>query len=63
MTGFHASTSAEYAAAFVKALDLSPSGTLEMRLRARKSARRFSEEVFARQWILNMERLVALQRR
>jgi alpha-1,2-mannosyltransferase len=34
-----------------------------MRLRARESARRFSEEVFAEQWVRHMETLVNLQRK
>jgi alpha-1,2-mannosyltransferase len=61
--GFHASTEAEYASAFAHALDQSPGDTLAMRLRARKSAERFSEEVFAGKWVQQMEKLVALQNR
>jgi alpha-1,2-mannosyltransferase len=34
-----------------------------MRLRARKSAKRFSEEVFEEQWLAQMGRLVALGKR
>jgi alpha-1,2-mannosyltransferase len=59
--GFHASTEEQYAAAFAKALSLSPEDTVAMRLRARLSARRFTEEVFAGKWIAEMERLVQLQ--
>ena len=33
-----------------------------MRLRARESSRRFSEEMFSEQWLQQMEKLVALQR-
>ena len=62
-TGFHASTAEQYAEAFAKALTLSDSETLEMRLRARKSAGRFTEEVFARKWIMHMEQLVLLQQK
>jgi alpha-1,2-mannosyltransferase len=61
MTGFHASTKTEYALAFARALDQSASDTLAMRMRARKSAARFSEEVFAGKWVQQMEKLVALQ--
>lgn len=60
-TGFLASTVEEYAAAFEKALSMSPEDTVAMRLRARKSAKRFSEEVFAERWVEHMERLVGLQ--
>lgn len=59
-TGFHASTVEEYAARFREALDMSPEDTLAMRLRARASARRFTEEAFARQWVERMERLVGM---
>ena len=31
-----------------------------MRIRARKSAERFTEEEFAREWLNQMDRLVAL---
>ena len=31
-----------------------------MRLRARQSAKRFTEEEFARLWIIEMERLIKL---
>jgi alpha-1,2-mannosyltransferase len=34
-----------------------------MRLRARKSAKRFSEEVFEEKWLAQMDRLVAFGRR
>ena len=33
-----------------------------MRLRARESARRFSEEVFAEAWVRHLGRLVGLSR-
>lgn len=59
--GFHASTADEYALAFGKALSLNSDGALTMRLRARKSAQRFREEVFSAQWIKQMEKLVKLQ--
>lgn len=59
--GFHATTPTEFAEGFAKALSLSPEDALAMRLRARKSAKRFSEEVFATAWVGQMEKLVALQ--
>ncbi|KAM0246600.1 hypothetical protein ACHAQJ_010161 [Trichoderma viride] len=60
-TGFHASTAAEFAAGYEAALSLPD--PLAMRLRARKSAKRFSEEVFEKKWLAQMGRLVALGRR
>ena len=35
---------------------------MAMRLRARKSAKRFTEQAFAEKWVKNMETLVRLQR-
>ncbi|KKK25432.1 alpha-1,2-mannosyltransferase alg-11, partial [Aspergillus ochraceoroseus] len=46
-TGFHAQTEEEFAAAFEAALALSAEEKMAMRLRARKSALRFTEEEFA----------------
>lgn len=60
-TGFHASTESEYAAAFKDALSLSPSDALAMRLRARKTAKRFNELAFEEQWLKHMSRLVHLK--
>ncbi|KAF3077613.1 hypothetical protein CFAM422_000815 [Trichoderma lentiforme] len=60
-TGFHGSTAAEFAAGYEAALSLPD--PLAMRLRARKSATRFSEEVFEEKWLAQMDRLVALCRR
>ncbi|KAF1820360.1 glycosyltransferase family 4 protein [Dissoconium aciculare CBS 342.82] len=57
-TGFHASTEAEFAAGFEKALALSPEDALAMRLRARKSSWRFSEQVFSEAWNKEMRALV-----
>lgn len=54
--GFHATTAAEFAAAFEKALTVE--NPLEMRLRARESAWRFSEGEFARKWIEQTAKLV-----
>jgi alpha-1,2-mannosyltransferase len=59
--GFHGSTAAEFAAGYEAALSLAD--PLAMRLRARKSAKRFSEEVFAERWLAQMDRLVALCKR
>jgi alpha-1,2-mannosyltransferase len=58
-SGFHATTSAEFAEGFEQALSLKDK--LAMRLRARQSAKRFTEEEFARKYILQMERLVRLR--
>ncbi|KAI1431957.1 glycosyltransferase family 4 protein [Xylaria sp. CBS 124048] len=55
-TGFHATTSTEYAEGFEKALSL-PS-PLAVRLRARKSAQRFTEEEFAKRWLAELQKLV-----
>ncbi|KAF3052415.1 asparagine-linked glycosylation protein [Didymella keratinophila] len=60
-TGFHATTADEYAEGFRKALTLSPEETLAMRHRARKSAERFTDQVFAERWLKNMDKLVKLQ--
>ena len=57
-TGFHASTSAEFAEGFERALSLT--NPLAVRQRARQSAKRFTEEEFAKKWTAQMERLVAL---
>ena len=58
--GFHADTVQEYSAAFSIALDLSPKEALRMRQRARKSAKRFSEEMFAESWVRQLDKLVDL---
>ena len=60
-TGFHASSVSEYAAAFEKALSLSASEKIEMRLRARTSARRFMEADFAARWLKQFSHLVDLR--
>ncbi|PVI07762.1 glycosyltransferase family 4 protein [Periconia macrospinosa] len=60
-TGFHASTSEEYADGFRRALSMSPEETLAMRRRARKSAGRFTDKGFADKWLQNMDQLVRLQ--
>ncbi|KAK4202562.1 family 4 putative glycosyltransferase [Triangularia verruculosa] len=58
-TGFHATTSSEFAEGFEKALSLED--PLEVRLRARESAKRFTEEEFARRWVREMEPVVGLR--
>ena len=60
--GFHASTVSEYATAFSQALSLSPKEALAMRLRARSSAKRFSDEEFATSWSNQFDRLVTLRK-
>lgn len=60
LIGFHAITAAQFAEGFEKALSLQD--TLSMRKRARTSAKRFTEEEFAKRWIQQMESLVSLQR-
>ncbi|KAK0613750.1 hypothetical protein B0T14DRAFT_284298 [Immersiella caudata] len=59
-TGFHATTSEEFAAGFEKALSIA--NPLRVRQRARESAKRFTEEEFAKRWTLQMEKLVAMGR-
>ncbi|KAF2272720.1 UDP-Glycosyltransferase/glycogen phosphorylase [Westerdykella ornata] len=61
-TGYHASSVEEYAAAFDKALSLPAEEALKMRLRARRSARRFSTQVFGEKWVRRMEELIRLRR-
>lgn len=58
-TGFRASTEEEFAAAFEAALALPEQERVAMRVRARKSALRFTEEEFARKWIVEVGKLVA----
>ena len=57
-TGYHASSSSEYAAAFTEALSLSSEERIAIRRRSRLSAKRFTEEAFANRWIAQMERLI-----
>jgi alpha-1,2-mannosyltransferase len=61
-TGFRASTEEQFAAGFEDALSLPAAEKVAMRLRARKSAMRFTEEEFARKWIVEVEKLVDLRR-
>lgn len=60
-TGFRASTEEEFAAAFEAALTLPSDEKVAMRLRARKSALRFTEEEFSRKWVVEVEKLVSLR--
>ncbi|RAL65518.1 hypothetical protein DID88_001084 [Monilinia fructigena] len=62
-TGFHASTSEQFAQGFESALSLPREDKIAMRLRARKSAQRFTEAEFAKKWIVGMEELVLLRRK
>ncbi|KAG9237297.1 putative GDP-Man:Man(3)GlcNAc(2)-PP-Dol alpha-1,2-mannosyltransferase [Amylocarpus encephaloides] len=59
-TGFHATTSTEFANGFEQALALPDK--LAMRCRARKSAKRFTEEEFVKGWLKQMEKLVVLRK-
>ncbi|KAH7320237.1 alpha-1,2-mannosyltransferase alg11 [Stachybotrys elegans] len=59
-TGFHATTAEEFATGYEKALSMP--NPLSVRQRARKSAQRFTEEEFARGWLVEMERLVAIKK-
>ncbi|KAJ4269575.1 asparagine-linked glycosylation protein [Fusarium torreyae] len=60
-TGFHATTEEEFAEGYEKALSLP--NPLVVRLRARESAKRFTEEEFAKKWTVQVARLVSLARR
>ncbi|KAF4978502.1 hypothetical protein FZEAL_5122 [Fusarium zealandicum] len=59
-TGFHATTEEEFADGYEKALSLPD--PLAVRLRARESAKRFTEEEFAKKWATQLAQLVALAR-
>ncbi|KAI1799068.1 glycosyltransferase family 4 protein [Daldinia bambusicola] len=58
-TGFHASTTSEFADGFEKAL--SHPDPLSVRRRARLSSKRFTEEEFAKKWLSELEKLVAMK--
>lgn len=60
--GFHASTAEQFAQGFEKALSLPRQDKIAMRLRARKSAQRFTEAEFAKKWIVGMEELFGLRK-
>ncbi|KAH8175480.1 glycosyl transferases group 1 domain-containing protein [Sarocladium implicatum] len=55
-TGFHATTTDEFAEAYEKALTVP--NAYAMRQRARQSARRFTEEAFEGKWVEQFQRLV-----
>jgi alpha-1,2-mannosyltransferase len=57
--GFLATTATEFAEGFEQALSLEDK--LAMRLRARQSAKRFTEEQFAKRWVSQMEILVKMR--
>lgn len=57
-TGFHAITEEQFADGFEKALTLPEEERVAMRLRARESAERFSEECFAKGWVGALELLI-----
>lgn len=60
MFGYHAENDEEFAKAFARVNMLSEGERMEMRLRARESADRFTEEVFVRQWNEQMGVLVGM---
>ena len=62
-TGFHALMEQQYADQLEKALTLQGQELLDMRLRARRSARRFNEAAFEERWLKSMSELVALRSR
>lgn len=62
-TGFHATTADDFAAAFEKALSMAEGQVLQMRVRARQSARRFDEETFDGLWLGEFAKLMALEER
>lgn len=61
-TGFRAETEEQFAAAFEAAIALPEEERVAMRLRARRSAERFSEDEFAGKWLGEMEKLVELRK-
>jgi alpha-1,2-mannosyltransferase len=60
-TGYHAETDEQFATAFGFVFGMNDAERLEMRLRNREAAKRFTEEAFARKWIGRMEELVRMQ--
>ncbi|CAI7652339.1 unnamed protein product [Penicillium bialowiezense] len=57
-TGFRAETEEQFAASFEAALALPEEEKVAMRMRARRSALRFTEEEFSRKWLGQVEKLV-----
>ncbi|KAF2840758.1 glycosyltransferase family 4 protein [Patellaria atrata CBS 101060] len=62
-TGFYATTAEDYKKAFTQILNMSSTEILQMRIRARESAKRFTEERFASKWLQQMTNLIELQTR
>lgn len=60
-TGFHASTDLQYAAGFAKVLEMPPEDVLPLREAARKSAKRFTEDVFKQAWNRQTEKMIRLE--
>ena len=62
-TGFHATTAEEYADALQQALEMSQGEASNMRLRSRRSAKRFNEHAFEEAWTSHLDKLVRLRAR
>lgn len=62
-TGCHAETAQEFASGFEWGLNLPPKEVDEMRCRARVSAGRFTEDVFAEAWLAGLGTLLDLEKR
>ncbi|KAG5297453.1 alpha-1,2-mannosyltransferase alg-11 [Histoplasma ohiense] len=60
-TGFRATTEPEFAAAFEAVLALPIEERVAMRLRARRSSKRFTDEVFAERWVGEIGKLIELE--
>ncbi|EAW08043.1 alpha-1,2-mannosyltransferase ALG11 [Aspergillus clavatus NRRL 1] len=60
-TGFRAASEEQFAAAFEAALALPEEEKVAMRLRARRSALRFTEEEFSLKWVEEVGRLVEMR--
>lgn len=61
-TGYHASTEQEYADSFRLALELPPKERVDIRLRARSSAQRFSDGRFSQGWVKEVAEMMRMQR-
>ncbi|KAL8243805.1 hypothetical protein R6Q59_010063 [Mikania micrantha] len=62
-TGLLAETEDEYADAFRKVHDMTKDEIVAMRLRARKSAHRFTDELFAEKWQVQLDKMVTFWRK
>ena len=60
-TGFRASTDEQFAESFEAVFAMTEEERLAMRLSARESAKRFTEEAFAHKWDAEMQELIKLQ--